>query len=38
MDYFFWLIRGAGATVLVDTGFAAEVGHPPRPDLPGSTR
>jgi glyoxylase-like metal-dependent hydrolase (beta-lactamase superfamily II) len=27
MDYFFWLIRGAGATVLVDTGFAAEVGR-----------
>jgi glyoxylase-like metal-dependent hydrolase (beta-lactamase superfamily II) len=27
MDYFFWLIRGSGATVLVDTGFAAEVGR-----------
>src|ERR1700759_1368195 len=27
MDYFFWLIRGPGATVLVDTGFAAEVGR-----------
>ena len=26
MDYFFWLIRGAGATVLVDTGFAPEAG------------
>jgi glyoxylase-like metal-dependent hydrolase (beta-lactamase superfamily II) len=26
MDYFFWLIRGAGPTVLVDTGFGAEVG------------
>jgi glyoxylase-like metal-dependent hydrolase (beta-lactamase superfamily II) len=27
MDYFFWLIRGPAATVLVDTGFAAEVGR-----------
>lgn len=26
MDYFFWLIRGAGGTVLVDTRFAPEVG------------
>jgi glyoxylase-like metal-dependent hydrolase (beta-lactamase superfamily II) len=27
MDYFFWLVRAHGATVLVDTGFAAEVGR-----------
>ncbi len=27
MDYFFWLIRGSAGTVLVDTGFAAEVGR-----------
>ncbi len=27
MDYFFWLIRGPGGIVLVDTGFAAEVGR-----------
>ncbi len=26
MDYFFWLIRGASATVLVDTGFDPAVG------------
>lgn len=26
MDYFFWLIRGAGRLVMVDTGFSAEAG------------
>ena len=26
MDYFFWLLRGEAATILVDTGFAAEAG------------
>jgi glyoxylase-like metal-dependent hydrolase (beta-lactamase superfamily II) len=26
LDYFFWLIRGGGPTVLVDTGFAAAAG------------
>jgi glyoxylase-like metal-dependent hydrolase (beta-lactamase superfamily II) len=26
MDYFFWVIRGAGRTVVVDTGFSAEAG------------
>ena len=26
MDYFFWLLRGAGRTILVDTGFDPEVG------------
>jgi glyoxylase-like metal-dependent hydrolase (beta-lactamase superfamily II) len=27
MDYFFWVIRSATSTVLVDTGFGAEVGR-----------
>jgi glyoxylase-like metal-dependent hydrolase (beta-lactamase superfamily II) len=26
MDYFFWLVRGAGRVILVDTGFTHEVG------------
>src|SRR5690348_16542400 len=26
MDYFFWVIRGAGRTVVVDTGFSARAG------------
>jgi glyoxylase-like metal-dependent hydrolase (beta-lactamase superfamily II) len=26
MDYFFWLVRGAGRTVVVDCGFGAEAG------------
>ena len=25
MDYYLWLVRGAGRTIVVDTGFAAEV-------------
>jgi len=27
MDYYFWVIRGAGRVILVDTGFAASVGE-----------
>lgn len=27
LDYFFWLLRGAGRAVLVDTGFGPEVGR-----------
>ena len=27
MDYFFWLVRGHGRTVLVDCGFGAEAGR-----------
>ncbi len=27
MDYFFWLLRGDGRTILVDTGFSPEVGE-----------
>lgn len=26
MDYFFWLVRGGGRTILVDTGFTPQVG------------
>ncbi|GIH24143.1 MBL fold metallo-hydrolase [Acrocarpospora phusangensis] len=26
MDYYFWLVRGGGRTIMVDTGFAPEVG------------
>jgi len=26
MDYFFWLVRGGAQTILIDTGFAPEVG------------
>src|SRR5918992_4961292 len=26
MDYYFWLVRGAGRTVVVDCGFGAEPG------------